>query len=109
MREEWDVDVDWAQMQSSADGIERAHGNAQEESQAFQAQMASHGEPWGINNAVGQAIGMCYTAVSAVFTECNQDNLGAYGGYPAGIREMVTTGRATEQANTDDVGSVRSV
>jgi hypothetical protein len=47
--------------------------------------------------------------VSAVFTECNQDNLGAYGGYPAGVREMVATGRLTEQANTDDVGSVRSV
>jgi hypothetical protein len=106
-----DVDVDWAQMQASRDGIAKAYGNAQQESQTFHADTghAAESEPWGMNNAVGQAIGMCYGAVSAIFVECHQQNLAAYAGYPQGIDQMVLAGNATEEANTDGVNSLGMV
>jgi hypothetical protein len=103
-----DVNVDWTQMQASRDGIATAYGKVQQESQDFHAStgQAAEGEPWGINNAVGQAIGMCYGAVSAIFADCHQQNLAAYAGYPQGIDQMVLAGDATEQANTDGVNSM---
>jgi hypothetical protein len=103
-----DVNVDWAQMQASRDGIATAYGNARQESQAFHtdAGHTAEGEPWGINNAVGQAIGMCYGAVSAIFMDCHEQNLDAYAGYPQGIDQMVLAGNAAEQANADGVNSL---
>lgn len=104
-----EIDVDWAQVRHSADGMGAAHGQARAEAQSFQAEMAGYGEPWGTNNALGQAIGMCYAVVHEIHSACYSENLDAYAAYPTGLRLMAATGETAEQANTDTIGNARAI
>ncbi|SEH00684.1 hypothetical protein SAMN05444920_117115 [Nonomuraea solani] len=99
--------VDWAGLRRSAEGLGTAYEDALTEVRAFQERMAGYGAPWGVNNVVSQAIGLCYGAARDEHATCHTDNLDAYGGYPAGMRAMAGNGRLAEQDTAAMIGSVQ--
>ncbi|GAA3649366.1 hypothetical protein GCM10022224_010120 [Nonomuraea antimicrobica] len=98
-----ELEVDHASLARQAEGLGEAHGRSQETVRAYLEEMASYGRPWGLNNEVGQAIDMCFSAVHEAFVACQRDNLDDYAAYPGAVREMAAVHRSSEDAATAQI------
>lgn len=90
------VELDYTQYGRSGAGLTHTHAQASAQVQAFLEEVKSYGQPWGMNNAVGQTIGMCYEMALELIKECLQSNLEDYSGYPADLRTMAANHRSGE-------------
>jgi hypothetical protein len=99
-----ELNADWGHLRRSAEGTGEAYEQALAEADGFQGRMAAYGAPWGFNNAVSQAIGLCYQAARDLLAACHAENLDAYRGYPEGMRTMAGNGLAAEQESA--IGAV---
>ncbi|WP_433242253.1 hypothetical protein ACQPYK_37740 [Streptosporangium sp. CA-135522] len=97
-----EVEIDYRQLRRSAEGIASAHARTQAGLQTFLEEMASYGQPWGTNNAVGQTIGMCYGGVHDMISDCARSNLDEYRAYQSGLRATVATYRACDQRSGEN-------
>ncbi|MFI7644123.1 hypothetical protein [Nonomuraea sp. NPDC049400] len=99
--------LDHAQFGRSAEGLANTHQQASARVQAFLEDVKSYGRPWGMNNALGQTIGMCYEATLGLIKECLRGNLDDYHGYPKGLRYMTAQYRSAEAASAAAIDNVK--
>src|SRR4051812_33807896 len=104
-----ELHVDHEQLRRSAEGMASVHRQLQDEHQRFLAQLASYGQPWGMNNGVSQAIGSCAPVVQEACDSCHQENHAAYADYPAGLYEQAATHAQAEQAGAALANTQRQV
>ncbi|WP_326825095.1 hypothetical protein [Streptosporangium sp. NBC_01756] len=98
-----ELEVDYAQLRRSGEGITDTHARAQAETLAFLEGVVSYGQPWGVNNAVGEAIGMCYGSAYEAIKDCVQSNLDEYRAYAGGLQAMTATYRSGEKLSGEHV------
>ncbi|WP_329084739.1 MULTISPECIES: hypothetical protein [unclassified Streptosporangium] len=91
-----ELELDYAQCRRSGEGLANTHAQASAQIQTFFEEVKSYGQPWGMNNAVGQAIGMCYDMAFGLINDCFQSNLDDYTGYPEGLQFMTADYRSAE-------------
>ncbi|TDC03366.1 hypothetical protein E1267_26425 [Nonomuraea longispora] len=94
---EGELKAAWHQLRRYAEDVILTHENAQHEVTSLQEKIDARGEVFGINNAVGQTLGMCYAAVREKESSCYSESLEAYQRYPNGMRSMASSGQLAEQ------------
>lgn len=92
-----EVEVDHTMLARHTGGLSDAHTRTEAAVRAYLAEMASYGRPWGMNNEVGQAIDMCYSAVNEAYTQCQDDNLDDLAIYPENLYKMASTYRSADE------------
>lgn len=102
------LDVDPERIRRSGSGIHSAAGQLRSDWEAFQAELSSHGEPWG-QDMIGALIGGCYYAILEMATECIEENIAGLGDHADGVNTMASTYFQAEDASTVEVNRVRDI
>ncbi|ACY96079.1 hypothetical protein [Thermomonospora curvata] len=76
--------------------------------EAFQAELAAFGEPWGTDE-IGSLIGGCYQAIYELAAECYADNIAALEEQADKVKIMAANHFAAEDASVIEVNRVRDI
>ncbi|SNS93271.1 hypothetical protein SAMN05421812_102411 [Asanoa hainanensis] len=93
-----DLGIDAAALRYSGGGVQASADGISQRLSAFQAELASFGQPWG-NDDLGSLIGMAYETVLEVAMDCITENLGGLAEDGAGLVGMADSYDAVEQEN----------
>ncbi|TDD75656.1 hypothetical protein E1293_28170 [Actinomadura darangshiensis] len=101
-------EVDPEGIRSSGIGIGTSAQQLKSDWEAFQAELAGFGEPWG-DDDIGSLIGGCYQAIYEVAAECYGDNLQAMEEDAGVVQYVADSHAAAEQHNVVEINRVRDV
>lgn len=101
-------EVDPEGIRRSGIGIGTSAQQLKSDWQAFQAELAGFGEPWG-NDDIGFLIGGCYQAIYEVAAECYMENLQAMEEDGTAVQAVAANHFAAEQHNVVEINRVRDV
>ncbi|MDG4820878.1 hypothetical protein O7635_03300 [Asanoa sp. WMMD1127] len=93
-----DLNIDSAALRYSGSGVQTTAEDMGQRFTAFQAELASFGQPWG-NDDLGSLIGMAYEVVMEVAMDCISGNLDGLVEDGAGLLGMADNYDAVEQEN----------
>lgn len=102
------ISVEPDQIRSSGGGIRNAAQQLRAELQAFQAELAGFGQPWG-NDDLGFLIGGCYQAIEEVAMECYQENIAELEQTADKVNTMAANYYQAESSNELNINNVRNI
>ncbi|TMQ94238.1 hypothetical protein ETD83_24105 [Actinomadura soli] len=76
--------------------------------EAFQAELAGFGEPWGTDD-IGSLIGGCYQAIYEAAADCYNDNIEAMTEDGDTVQSVAANHLAAEKSNVTEINRVRDV
>jgi hypothetical protein len=103
-----EMDVSPDRIRKAGSGIRTSAQQLQGGWEAFQAELASFGQPWG-NDDLGSLIGACYQAILEVAAECYAENIAEIDGHAEGVQTMAANFFSAEDNSVVEVNRVRDI
>jgi hypothetical protein len=99
------------ELDAAGQGVQETAAKMHGDLGAFQAKLASHGEPWGkeLNDPIGPLIGLCYGAIASAAMACYAANAKELSRQGDKARASATTYRGGEEGGIAGINRVREV